>query len=152
MSKQKRTSRKSPLCFDTMAAQCLVSRARSTSRAISAIYDEGLRPLGLRVSQMPILVSIATCGTAKQSEIGAVLLMEKSTISRNVDVLVRNGWIRAIAGEGGTRELKLTATGRKLLERATPVWQKAQKKMCSLLGEKDAAAMRRIAEKLRGAG
>ncbi len=152
MSKQKRTSRKSAFCFDTVAAQCIVSRARSTSRAISTIYDEGLRPLGLRASQMPILVSVATCGTARQSDIGSALLMEKSTISRNVDVLVRNGWIRASAGEGGTRELKLTATGRRLLERATPVWQKAQKNMCSLLGEKDAAAMRRIAEKLRGAG
>ena len=152
MSKQKRKNRKSPLCFDTVAAQCIVSRARSTSRAISAVYDQGLRPLGLRVSQMPILVSIATCRTAKQSELGPALLMEKSTISRNVDVLVRNGWIRASAGEGGTRELKLTATGRKLLDRAIPVWQKAQRKMYSLLGEKDAAAMRRIAEKLRGAG
>ena len=136
---------------ETVADECLAARARIIGRGVTGIYDEHLRPLGLRVSQMGILVAIDQMGQPKPTDVGRQLLLDKSTLSRNVELMARHGWIATVAGEDArSHQLRLEPKGRRLLERALPAWLQAQQKMESILGAKDAAAMRRIALKLMG--
>lgn len=135
--------------FDKMAAECLAVRVRIMNRAISALYDESLRPFGLRVNQGNILVAIVRREPAKPAEICRLLRIEKSTFSRDVDVLRRNGWLESDPPEGGrTQTLRVTKAGHELLRKTLPVWAEAQKKAKELLGKSGVEAVHEIAHRI----
>src|SRR5437868_1565067 len=75
-----------------IAAECLAVRLRTLHRAVTALYDDALRPHGLRVGQLNLLVAVARMGIAKPGDLCRVLCMEKSTLSRDVEVMRRHGW------------------------------------------------------------
>jgi DNA-binding MarR family transcriptional regulator len=121
------------------------------SRGLSTIYEKELRPFGLRISQMAILGTLHHHGKLQPGELARLLLTEKSTVSRNVERMVENGWVRAELGEDErTHVLSLTTAGKSLLRRALPAWHKAQESVSALLGPRDVEAMHRIAKKLGG--
>ena len=66
---------------------------RTLNRAVTALYDEALRPHGLRVGQLNLLVAVARMGTARPGDLCRLLKMDKSTLSRDVEVMRRNGWL-----------------------------------------------------------
>src|SRR5262245_59448709 len=70
-----------------IAAECLAVRLRALNRAVSALYDDALRPHGLRVGQLNLLVAVARLGPAKPGDLCRFLCMEKSTLSRDVEVM-----------------------------------------------------------------
>ena len=78
---------------DLIASECLAVRVRLLSRTITGIYDEALRPLGLTVGQMNILVVVAKRGPVSPGEVARRLNMEKSTVSRNIDRMAKRGWL-----------------------------------------------------------
>ena len=124
-------------------------RVRLLDRVITKIYDDCLRRHGLRATQMNILVAVSLMRTASPSEIERRLCLDKSTVSRNVDRIERRGWVECVpAKDGRTHHLQLTALGAKLLTKAEPTWQQAQKKAMSLLGKDGLAALARIDEAL----
>ena len=82
-----------PNAADLIAAECLAVRVRTLNRAVSALYDEALRPHGLRVGQFNLLVAVAKLGTARPGDLCRILSMDKSTLSRDVEVMRRNGWL-----------------------------------------------------------
>ena len=137
------TNKKSAI--DRMAAQCLVARARLLNRKMTRIYDEALRPVGLKANQMGMLVVVAKHGPCSPGDVGAALDMEKSTVSRNVEVLKRQGWMETLPGiDDRSHTVRITAKGRRLLERALPRWEEAQEKARSLLGKGGASALLRM--------
>jgi DNA-binding MarR family transcriptional regulator len=145
MNKQKSLAEE----LDKMAAECLAVRVRMMNRAISALYDECLRPFGLRVNQGNILVAIVRREPVKPAEICRFLRIEKSTFSRDVDVLRRNGWLESDPPEGGrTQTLRVTKTGHELLRKTLPVWAEAQKRAKQLLGESGVEAVHQIADRI----
>ena len=134
---------------EAMAGECVAVRLRTLNRAVTSLYDDALRPLGLRVGQLNLLVAIARMGRAKAGDICRVLRMDKSTLSRDVEVLRRNGWLEVDdSGGGRSRPLRITATGLALLEAVRPAWQAAQAKAKALLGEEGAAAIARVVDGL----
>ncbi|MFQ5502514.1 MAG: MarR family winged helix-turn-helix transcriptional regulator, partial [Phycisphaerae bacterium] len=70
---------------DTIASECLAVRIRLLNRTITNIFDDALRPLGLKVSQLNVLVVVAKRGPVSPTEVGRVLHLEKSTLSRNTE-------------------------------------------------------------------
>ena len=68
---------------EEMSESCLAVRVRAVNRAITGIYDEALRPLGVKVSQLNVLVAIASTGEAKAKTVSASLHLEKSSLSRS---------------------------------------------------------------------
>ena len=108
--------------------ECIAVRLRLLTRAVTKIYNHALRPHGLTVSQMNILVAASYLGEAKQQEICQALHLEKSTLSRDVERIRAKGWLESLPDQDGrTNLLRVTSAGRKLLEKSTPAWQQAQK-------------------------
>jgi DNA-binding MarR family transcriptional regulator len=118
-------------------------------RAVSGIYDGALRPHGLRGGQMTILVGVAYAGAVKPGTLCRVLHMEKSTLSRDVEVLRRKGWLEVEPdAEGRGHTLRISPSGAALLETVVPAWQEAQQQVTELLGKAGVEAMHETAHKL----
>jgi DNA-binding MarR family transcriptional regulator len=134
---------------NTIAEECLAARIRLLNRTITSIYDEALRPLGSTVGQLNILVAVAKLGPLSPGDVSRRLNMEKSTVSRNVERLRNNGWIKVLPGESGrTQMLEVSAKGHRLLEKAAPYWKEAQEQTVAVLGQRGAQAVRRAADAL----
>jgi len=117
---------------------------------VTRIYNQALRPYGLMVSQMNILVAVSCLGEARQQEVCQALHLEKSTLSRDVGRMRSQGWLEEVPGEDGrTALLRITPAGKRLLEKATPAWQRAQEEATALLGERQVATLSRAAAMLR---
>ena len=111
-----------------IAAECLAVRLRALNRAITGLYDEALRPLGLRVGQLNLLVAVARMGSARPGDLCRALCMDKSTLSRDVQIMCRNGWVKVPADGGRARPIQISPQGAELLRRVVPAWQDAQQK------------------------
>lgn len=134
---------------DRIAASCIAVRLRLLNRVVTNLYDEALRPLGLKVSQMNVLVVAAKLGVARPAQVCELLHLDISTLSRNVNRMMAKGWLEAVPEEDArTQPFRLTGQGRKLLERAIPAWEKAQEQAAELLGEPGVAVLDEAAIRL----
>jgi DNA-binding MarR family transcriptional regulator len=132
-----------------MGRECIAVRVRLINRVISALYDEALRPFGLRISQANILVAVANMPEARPAHVARILRIEKSTLSRDLDLLKRNGWLQSDPPTGGPNQtVGLTREGKRLLTRIKPSWERAQAKAKLLLGDDGAAALLELTGKL----
>jgi DNA-binding MarR family transcriptional regulator len=132
-----------------VAQGCLLTRTRRISRVITSIYDEALRPYGVNAPQFSLLVLIAKLNGASRSEIGRANHQERSTLTRNLALLLGEGWIEEILTKGGrSRPIVLTERGRELVASAGDAWRSAQLKAKQLLGESGVSAVMMVAEKL----
>src|SRR3954454_13691832 len=137
--------------IDKIAGECVGSRLRMLNRVITNIYDGALRPLGLKVSQMNILVAAAKMGTARPLEVCEYLHLDVSTLSRNVERMKARGWLEVVPDKDGrSQPFQLTPEGRKLLEKSVPVWSDAQQQVKRVLGDRFVdqlnQAMKRVSE------
>lgn len=122
--------------IDKIAGECIAVRLRMLNRIITNIYDDALRPLDLKVSQMNILVAAAKMGIARPAEVCEHLHLDVSTLSRNVERMKARGWLEVVPDEDGrSQPFRLTSQGRRLLDKAVPAWSMAQEKVKALLGD-----------------
>lgn len=129
-------AKKTKMLTDTIAGECIAVRMRMLNRVVTNIYDDALRPLGVKVSQMNILVAAGRMGTARPAEVCETLHLDVSTLSRNVERMKARGWLEVIPDDDGRAQpFRLTAQGRKLLEKAAPAWKKAQRQAKDILGD-----------------
>ena len=110
-----------------MSQECVARRLRQVNRTITRLYDEALRPHGLTVNQLNILAVVISEKQIRPGQLGQTLGMEKSTVSRTVDRMVRKDWLKVSPGEDSrTQLLSVTSKGRKLLLLVTPIWDNLQ--------------------------
>ena len=122
--------------IDKVASECVAVRLRMLNRVVTNIYDDALRSLDLKVSQMNILVAAAKMGTARPSDVCTHLHLDVSTLSRNVERMKARGWLEVVPDEDGrSQPFRLTPHGRKLLETAIPAWSEAQQQVKKVLGD-----------------
>src|SRR5215510_6285202 len=135
--------------IDTIARNCIAVRLRLLNRVVTNLYDIALRPLGVKVSQLNILVVAAKLGLARPAKVCDLLQLDTSTLSRNVERMRAKGWLEVVPGEDArTQPFRLTAQGKRLLERAAPAWEQAQQQATELLGEDGVALLNATASKL----
>jgi DNA-binding MarR family transcriptional regulator len=135
--------------IDAIARTCIAVRLRLLNRVVTNLYDDALRPLGLKVSQLNILVVTVKLGLAQPATVCNLLRLDTSTLSRNVDRMRAKGWLEVVPGaDARTQPFRLTATGRRLLERAVPAWEQAQQQAAELLGEDGVALLNQTAARL----
>jgi len=117
------------------------------SRAVTQLYDDMLRPSGLRVTQFSILGAIARLGEANLRQLEHTLAIDQTTLTRSLKLLERDGVIeRASHPDARIRAMKLTSKGRRALEAARSLWARAQDKVLGELGTTAwADAQRRLA-------
>ena len=131
-----------------IAENCLAVRVRMLNRIITNIYDDALRPLGLTTSQANMLTAIEQVGPVKQAELADRLHIEKSTLSRNIALMKKRGWVRVLPGEDvRSHALTITTGGRKLLREILPSWRKAQREAAEILGAKGTATIKAVASR-----
>ena len=136
--------------IDTISRTCIAVRLRLLNRVVTNLYDGALRPLGLKVSQLNILVVTAKLGLARPAQVCEILQLDASTLSRNVKPLQAHGWLEVVPEEDARAQpFRLTPQGKRLIEKAVPAWEEAQRRATELLGEEGIALLDRAARKLR---
>jgi len=114
---------------------CLCASFRRASRALTQVYDDTLRPLGLRVTQFTILQALALTSEISQGELGQLLVMDSTTLTRTLRLMRARGWTNERPGKDRReRWLRLSAAGQKQLQRADKPWQAVQARLRSSLG------------------
>ncbi len=129
-----------------IAQQCAFFKIRKASRVITQIYDHYLKPTGLAPTQFSLLVALSIWGPVAVSRLAEALVMDRTTLSRNLKPLERKGLIQGVPGsDRRTRTLELTPAGREALEVGIPLWEQAQAHMARQLGPE---AWRRLTQTL----
>ena len=115
---------------------CLCNALRQASRAVSRLYDEELRGVGLRTTQYSLLHILARAGQVRQGDLGGLTRLEETTLTRNLRPLVAAGWVSVRSGDDRREKLvTITAAGIAKLAEARPAWERAQARMQALLPE-----------------
>jgi len=118
------------------ALPCLCSSFRRTARALSQVYEEAMRPTGLRITQFTVLQTLARTGEVKQGRLGEILVMDSTSLTRTLRIMRQQGWIAERRGEDQReRWLKLSKAGETKLKIATASWEKVQARLQAKLGE-----------------
>lgn len=134
--------------IDTISRTCIAVRLRLLNRVVTNFYDNALRPLGLKVSQLNILIATARLGLARPAQVCEILQLSASTLSRNVKPLQANGWLEIGTEEDArAQHFRLTPQGERLIVKAVPAWEDAQRQATALLGAEGIALLDRTARK-----
>ena len=129
---------------------CVCSTLRMVTRAVTQLYDDVLRPSGLRVTQFSMLATFAHLGEANLRQLEDALAIDQTTLTRSLNLLERDGVIERVPHpDGRIKAMRLTAKGRKSLEVARPLWVHEQDQVLRELGTTAwADAQRRLARLL----
>lgn len=129
------------------AGECLNFNLRKADRAVSQVYDKALAGSGLKSTQFMLLNGVALSGGASISTLAEAMVMDRTTLTRNLAPLERDGLIAIVPGaDRRTRAVEITAKGRARLESTLPLWHAAQRRLTRALGTANAD---RLLEQLR---
>ena len=125
---------------------CHCFAVRQAGRWISQLYDQHLAACGLRSTQYAILAQLDRLGSASIAALAEAMVMDRTTITRNVTPLQRDGLLEIAAVEGDRRrkQLRLTVPGRQTLAAARPHWRRAQQAFERHFGAAESAALRTL--------
>lgn len=120
-----------------MGRTCVAYNLRRAARLVSQVYDQALKPTGLKVTQFSLLVAFVLVPDSKMTQLAKWLGMDRTTLSRNLRVLEKRGLVELEQGHQDRRKLKvrLTPEGKKVFEQACPLWLQAQEKAVSGIGQ-----------------
>ena len=114
---------------------CLCASVRRSARALTQLYEKALRPLGLRVTQFTILQALERAGEVSQGQLGDILAMDSTSLTRTLKIMVEQGWVAERPGKDRReRWLRLSKAGTVELRRATPAWESVQSRLHRELG------------------
>jgi DNA-binding MarR family transcriptional regulator len=116
---------------------CTSFNLRKASRAVTQLFDEALKPCGLYSTQFTLLNAIYLSDSATITKLSQALIMDRTTLTRNLNPLQKNGWIEVVPGEDRrTKTLSITKAGKQVLKEATKYWETVQAQVVKSLGKK----------------
>jgi DNA-binding MarR family transcriptional regulator len=119
---------------------CMCGNFRRAARALTQLYENALRPFGLRATQFSILA-----GEVSQAQLGEILAMDSTSLTRTLAIMRWQSWIAERPGEDRReRLLSLAGAGEKKLARVLPVWEKVQARLRGELGEQAWGSLLRL--------
>lgn len=115
---------------------CACANLRRAARLVTQLYDDALRPRGLRATQFTLLQALSLAPGISQKELAGLLGIDSTTLTRTLSFLRRRSWLRVGTG-ADRRELRLVLTpaGQREYKRVLPSWQSAQTRLRQALGE-----------------
>jgi len=131
---------------------CFCATVRRASRALTQHYEQALRPTGLRATQFTILQALFLMGDATQGELGRVLALDSTTLTRTLAIMHRHGWI--VRKKGRDRRewcLRLAKRGVAAFSSALPFWEQAQARVKNRLGRHRSDGLMKFANDLAAA-
>jgi len=115
---------------------CVCFNLRKSARAITQVYDNMFRSIGLRVSQLSIINSVNMIGPLTVQELADAIATDRTTIARNIKPLARDGYIKVQTGEDRrSKEIVSTAKGEAIAKKAMSIWQKYNDKITKKMGK-----------------
>ncbi len=115
---------------------CACANLRRATRMVTQTYDAALRPVGLRATQFTMLSVLAKRGQIRQSKFADILGMDGTTLTRNLQPLLKNEWIQIDREEDQrVRLISITKLGRDVLDQAVPLWRQVQSRFVTGLGD-----------------
>ncbi len=123
---------------------CIAFRTRRLARLATRVYENELKDTGLTVQQFSVLNILRSRGPNSAGDLAKILDLEKSTMSRNILLLRKKDLIAASPDGAGRAPLTLTPKGRRVLAKALPKWQKAQRATLDAVGEDGEALLDRM--------
>lgn len=136
-----------------VADTCMGIRVRRVSRVVGNHYDEYLKPVGLKGTQFTLLNAINLYPSSTISRLADLMLLDRTTLNRNLKPLEREGLIRSGHGKDlRTRTLELTPQGVEVLQGALPLWLDAQSAVIDIMGGRmqrlgdDLAALEKLSD------
>lgn len=115
---------------------CLCASLRRGARALTQMYEQGLRPLGVTSTQLTVLQALDRTGEIPQRKLGTILAMDSTTLTRTLRIMARHGWVSERPGEDRReRWLRLGRAGQAQLKRALPAWEQMQSRARRQLGD-----------------
>lgn len=118
-------------------SECLVLNARMAARAVTREADRLFRPHGVSAAQFSILVRLREQPALSVTEMAQALAMDRTTLSRNLDLLTRKGLVTEAAVDGPGRYCVLTEPGRARVENLIPIWRQAHADLRQRLAQPD---------------
>ena len=118
------------------AKVCACFNLRKATRAVSKLYDDTLQPVGLRSTQFVTILAIYLYEPVGLSALAREMVADRSTLTRNLNVLERDGLIRSKPASGRARVYVLTDKGKRVLSDGIPLWERAQATFVDQLGTK----------------
>ncbi len=116
-------------------ANCTCLNLRKASRAVTQFYDEAFKPVGLRATQFSLLALVANRGPAGMKELAKLLVMDRTTLTRNLRPLIDQGFLEVIeCDDRRQRPIAITSRGLNRLAQALPLWREAQNRVVANLG------------------
>jgi DNA-binding MarR family transcriptional regulator len=124
---------------------CACATSRQVARVLTQLYDSRLRSTGMEAPQFALMMTLEKQGPCSQADLGRRYALDKTTVSRNLKLLERNGWIASRpASDKRKRQFTLTPAGRERLAAAKPEWKKAQTELRSGMTGEEWDAMFRV--------
>ncbi len=115
---------------------CACANLRRSARAVTRLYNQELRTTGLELTQFTLLMALGITGESTQGNLGKLLALDTTSLTRMLRLLTKREWIRARRGDDRRqRLLRLTASGREKLEQSRSHWERAQRRLQRGLGE-----------------
>ena len=127
-------------------ADCLCLASRRAALAITRAFERKLRPHGIRVTQFTILTNLMLRGPMTVGTLAASIGVERTTLTRNLALIEREGWVRLRPGEDArSRVVSMTTAGVRKIEIAYPAWRQAQSAVSKAVGAVGVTALHRLA-------
>jgi DNA-binding MarR family transcriptional regulator len=118
------------------AATCACFHFRKAARVVTQYFDDSLQQVGLRSTQLVILIVLAVMRKISVARIAEILVMDRSTVARNLKPLARNELLTIEPGsDRRTRMVQLTDLGRRKLIAAMPIWERTQGTFTGRIGD-----------------
>lgn len=115
---------------------CACANLRRAARAVTSMYNQELRTTGIELTQFTLLMALNSTGEITQGNLGKLLTLDTTTLTRMLRLLKKQGWIAAKAGDDRRqRLLSLTPAGHQKLRQSEPHWKRAQSRLQKGLGE-----------------
>lgn len=121
-------------------SDCPSTRLHRLTRLVDDAYRKHLQPIGISESQMSILLTLADEGPMPQSKLGKSLHLQRSTVTRNLERLVANGYLEK-KGSATRPEIVLTRRGKQYVKKVRPAWEAAMDELSKILGSSGFAAL-----------
>ncbi len=129
-----------------MKTTCYCAAVRTAARKTTALYDSILEPAGVTLAQFSLLRKIERAETVSLTKLGRLAELDRSTIGRNVKALEKLGLVRlGPAKDQREAAVRLTLAGKDALQRAAPLWEEAQRRVETALGDAGAEQLQSLA-------
>ena len=115
---------------------CTCANLRKAARVVTQAYDSALQPVGLKATQLTVLATLANRGDMPVTRLAEALVMDRTTLTRNLKPLERQGLVRIEQeADQRVRKVNLTAMGARILKDAQPLWAQVQTQIHKKLGQ-----------------